>query len=104
MSRREIALLVSRAIAAYYFVSATLDLLFSIPNALFLLSRTASMKQWAPYRGTPVALIPWIGILIPLGRIALLFAVATLFYKCGPLIERFLLPSLASAEEPGGIH
>jgi hypothetical protein len=77
-------LLVSRAVAILTMITALTELLTNLPYWVFTFSHlhesNPSTTMWFVYRVSFV-------------RIALLFLIAALFWRCGPGIERLLLPA-----------
>ena len=99
MSRREIVLLVSRAIALLQIIAAVVDGISSLPTQAFLLYRQSTMLaalpaiNRMPSHVLGVAPLLGMGLLTALLRIGLLLFAATLFWNCGPAIERVLSPT-----------
>jgi hypothetical protein len=99
VSRREIVLLVSRAIALLQIIAAVIDGITSLPTQIFLFYRQTTMFGAIPaIRGMPRPLydalpIFGMGLLTALLRIGLLLFAAALFWNCGPAIERMLSPT-----------
>ena len=92
MSRRDIVLLVSRAIALLQIIAAVVGI-SGLPTQAFLIYR-----QWTRLAGLPAINriqdpVFGMGLLTTLLRIGLLLFAATLFWNCGPAIERMLLPT-----------
>jgi len=100
MSRREIVLLVSRAIAILQLIAALLDAFLYLPQQAFYLSQQLHMRSLFPQAQNHLPPTIWIGIIITVVRIVALFIVAAIFWNCGPTIERMLLPSGATPETP----
>jgi hypothetical protein len=103
MSRREIVLLVSRAIAILLLISALTELLFGLPQQIYLLLLPILQGQ-AAYPGVAthmdsVTTLRYINLGFTLTQVAVQFIVAWLFWNCGPTIERFLLPAGSTPEE-----
>ncbi len=101
MSRREIVLLVSRAIALLQIIAALIDSFIYLPQQVFLLSQR--MKLTNAFPGTHAVLGPvaWVGIVSSLVHIVALLVVAVLFWRCGPMIERLFLPADSMDETAG---
>jgi hypothetical protein len=91
MSRREIVLLVSRAIAIFSAIEG-LIVLSNLPYQSFLMVRQHLRSL---HGGPPNYLAPeeWMVIIFILIRVIGLFLIAALFWKCDPMIEHALLPS-----------
>jgi hypothetical protein len=92
MSRREIVLLVSRAVAILTIIMALINSV-SLPSQVFLLSQ--QMRLQAAYPSTHLHMPPfqWIGFIVSLTRIVALLLIAGFFWRGGPVIERLLLPT-----------
>ena len=90
MSRREIVLLASRAIAILTTIIVLNDLFAELAFWGRLLTRQMI------FHGTDAAVhtaeIQWTGVILSVARILALLFIARLFWTCGPMIERFLLP------------
>ena len=102
MSRREIVLLVSHAIAALQLISALFVVLFSLPQQIFILAQAIRMSQNLRYPSSGTFQInssQWMSLAFTLGRIILMLGVAALFWKCGPSVERFLLPTETAPDD-----
>jgi hypothetical protein len=105
MSRREIVLLVSRAIAILQLIPALMETFISLPQQIYLMLWPILRAQ-AEYSGVAshtwdlISTLRWetFGFLVV--RIAAQLFIAWLFWNCGPTIERFLLPSGSTQEEP----
>jgi hypothetical protein len=83
MSRREIVLLVSRAIAAFTTIQAVMSLLVQLRImvlVIFQIRRFPGMNQGFES-------------IFEFARILLLFLIAAMFWRCGPMIEQLLLPT-----------
>jgi hypothetical protein len=99
VSRREIVLLVSRSIALLQIIAAVVDGISSLPTQAFLLYRQSTMLAALPsinrMPGPVFGVAPLLGmeLLTALLRIGLLLFAATLFWNCGPAIERMLSPT-----------
>jgi hypothetical protein len=99
MSRREIVLLVSRAIAILQFIEVLVYSLTSIVPLLLGLSLVSQRQQQiSPALHALFETAHQTQVLLILVRIAVQLIVALLFWWCGPLVERLLLPA-GSAEE-----
>lgn len=99
MSRREIVVLVSRAIALLQIIAALMTAFISFPEAVVYLFQRIQLNH--SILGTHVVVLPieWTGIIATFARIAILLVVAALFWRCGPMIERLLLPESSPNEE-----
>jgi len=92
-------LLVSRAIALLQILVALNDSLVNLPVQVFVLSQR--MRLGHAFPGAHVALLPieWTGIISSLAHITVLLVAAVLFWRCGPMIERLLLPASGTNEQ-----
>jgi hypothetical protein len=104
MSRREIVLLVSRAIAILQLITALMELIIGVPQQIYLMLWPILRAQ-AAYPGVAthidfVSTLRYTTLGFTLTRVAAQFIVAWLFWNCGPTIERFLLPAGSEPEEP----
>jgi hypothetical protein len=86
MSRREIVLLVSRAIAAQIIIIALNDLLVFLRLWVLIFSQQMRNNIWTD-------------LAFNFAHIVFQFLIAALFWRCGPLIERFLLPAASERSE-----
>jgi hypothetical protein len=79
-----------------------MDSLFSLPSSVYLLTRTMQLRSSMPqgFRPPNLILTSGIGVIFMLARIAALLIIAALFWKCGPTIASFILPTETSPEEP----
>jgi len=99
MSRREIVLLVSRAIALLQLITALLDAFITLPQQLFFLSQQLRMEsQFRANSNFPqmqhhLSPIAMTGLAVTVVRIVALLIIAAVFWNCGPTIERWLLPT-----------
>ena len=100
MSRREIVLLVSRAIAILQLIAALLDAFLYLPQQAFYLSQQLRLQSAFPQAHTHMPPYLWIGVIVTLARIAALLIIAAIFWNCGTTIERLLLPSGSGPEAP----
>jgi len=92
VSRREIVLLVSRAIAILQLIEALMYSFFSLPPAI-LSFRALVLREHFPNSFRPqLDTVQDTEILLMLGRIAVQLLIAWLFWNCGPSIERLLSP------------
>jgi len=99
MSKREIVLLFSRALAIIQAVTGLLEVTYLPQELLGLFHHIYPLQTpmfgdyWSRYyMETVLALVT---------RIAICFLAAMLLWKCGPEIERFLMPSERQAIESG---
>ena len=99
MSRREIVLLVSRAIALLLMIPSLISLVLAIPSMLLtsymresLMSSMGTTYRSSLMRAEGMSLL---SVLLGFG-LHLLAALA--FWQCGPLIERMLLPGRSGVE------
>jgi hypothetical protein len=97
MSRREIVLLVSRAVAILSAIEALIHL-SNLPYQAFLMVRQYLRSL---HGGPQNYLVPeeWMVILLILVRVIGLLLIAGLFWRCGPMVEEFLL-SESTQEKP----
>ena len=100
MSRREIVLLVSRAIAILQLIAALLDGFLYLPQQAFYLSQQLHMRTMFPGAQNHMPPTIWISVIVTLIRIAVLLIIAAIFWNCGPTIERMLLPSGSTSDTP----
>jgi hypothetical protein len=91
MSRREIVLLVSRAIAIPIIIGVLNTLLVYIRLSVSMLSHPLSPHN------SPTELI------FEFARLLLTLLVGVLFWKCGPTVERLLLPAGTQQESDASI-
>ncbi|HVC47410.1 MAG TPA: hypothetical protein VND90_09205 [Terracidiphilus sp.] len=93
MSRREIVVLVSRALAIIQFVSA-LELLISVPERLPTLLRAASFSSELQSAGLlhDFQIAQYIDMSTMLVRIAVFLVIGIVLWNCGPWVESKLLP------------
>jgi hypothetical protein len=91
MSRREIVVLVSRAIAILTIIAALNDLLAQLPFWGRLLARQIIFH--GSDAAVHIAEIQWTGVVFSLARILVLLIIAVLFWICDPTIERLLFPA-----------
>jgi hypothetical protein len=94
MTRREIVILVSRAIAILQFIEALMFSFFSLPPAILsfhnFILRMRIPDSFRPQFDT----LRETQILLMLGRIAAQLFIAWIFWNCGPFIERKLAPKV----------
>ncbi len=93
MSRREIVLLVSRAIALLQLIAALIDAFLYLPQQAFVLSQQLHLQSRFPSNDHLMSPMFWIGPALSIVRIVVLLLIAALFWNCGPMIERWLLPT-----------
>jgi small-conductance mechanosensitive channel len=100
MMRREIVVLVSRALAVIQVMSALMEASYLPQFLMALWHRIGPLRfldlssYWSVYEiESTLALIL---------RIALLLLAAYLFWNCGPGIENFLVPKSSESREPDG--
>jgi hypothetical protein len=99
MSRKEIVLLVSRALAIIQFISAVLEIAY-LPEKLFsylhyagrLGNVVTANGYWAAYYRVEIGFF--------FARIIFLLVLTVVFWNCGPWVERTLLPSRADQNPP----
>lgn len=91
MSRREIVLLVSRAIAILTIIPALVELLISLPYRMFTIYQQMNLQGRYPSH-PGVNQLPWTLLMASLPRVIALLIIAIFFWRCGPMIERFFLP------------
>ncbi len=90
MSRREIVLLVSRAIALLQIIPALISFFTNLPEQLFVLSQSTRLQSSLPGH---ISWLPEMGFIHTFVRLAVSLLIALLFWQCGPMIERLLLPA-----------
>jgi hypothetical protein len=97
MSRREIVLLVSRAIAMVLVVPSLISFVLSIPTQIL----TASMlHSYSSPTTANLFRMQGLSLLANLLGLGLHFFAAMLFWQCGPMIERMLLPAGSAESDP----
>jgi hypothetical protein len=99
MSRREIVLMVSRAIALLLVIPSVFGLLLTIPTQLM----TAYVRQSIPQpllAQAPFTILRMQGPVLAASLLVFLLhlGVAAIFWNCGPRIECMLLPSGSGTE------
>ncbi len=96
MSRREIVLLVSRAISILQIISALIDVLTTLPLQSFL-----RYKEWLRFEAFPESHggVAWPTLITVIARIAVTLVIALLFWNGGPTIERMLMPASTGHDE-----
>ncbi|MGD0547356.1 MAG: hypothetical protein ABR991_05950 [Terracidiphilus sp.] len=104
MSRKEVVLLVSRALAMIQLITALLDISYlpekfmsfnhytRVANIMADSDRGEYYQYYLNYDRVGLALL--------FARIAALLLFAFLFWNCGPTIERILLPKNKDQEQP----
>jgi len=98
MSRKEIVLLVSRAIAILQIISALMGIVIALPQQIFIFVRPM-LHARQTFAGTLTGAmdlsgaIRWDDLGFLLARIVVQLIIATLFWRCGPWIEQFLAPA-----------
>jgi hypothetical protein len=96
MTRREIVVLVSRALAIIQLMTAVIEItylplsLFSLFHHLFPLQSSPFGDYWSRYYME--------ALLALIARIAILLLAALLLWKCGPKVEALLLSGAATPE------
>jgi len=99
MPRREMVLLVSRALALLYFISALIEVTY-LPERLF--SLTHYWKQNSVLLGHNYATNDYLIIATSLVlRILTYLLIATLLWRCGPRVERLFSPPEEGKAESG---
>jgi hypothetical protein len=104
VSRKEIVLLVSRAIALLQIIAAVVDAVLNLPQQGYVLYRQyllfAGMEEIHRFAPAPsVSPVFWIGVLTVFLRIGVLLFIAVLFWNCGPMVERWLMPTGVEQEQ-----
>ena len=89
MTRGEIVLLVSRAIAVLQLIEALFAAIFSLPPVILLSTRALTLPVSESNR-----LLQETQLWLLVARIAARFFIAWLFWNCGPFIERLLAPKV----------
>jgi hypothetical protein len=105
MSRKEVVLLVSRALAIIQFVTALLDTAH-LPEWLVSLHHHESLIAAA---GISDADVYWrsydqVAIAFLLARIASLLVLTLVFWNCAPWFERLLLPKRETKDDLAGAN
>src|ERR1017187_6909965 len=94
MSRKDTVILISRALAIMHLIFAIIEItylpvrymsFFHHANRMSVLDTPTYDAYYRTYYGVDIALL--------LVRVAIELTVALLFWKCGPWIERILLPN-----------
>jgi hypothetical protein len=94
MSRREIVLLVSRAIALLLVIPAVIGIVLSIPTQVLAASMRESLVRSYSSPALPnMFRLLGFSLLASLLSLGLHLFAAMLFWQCGPMIERMLLPA-----------
>jgi hypothetical protein len=105
MSKREIVLLVSRAIAVIQLISVATTVLTILPRQILMLFQYQSqirgvLAMGARMSPSSMALFNiWQGLGFSLLQILVQLLFAFAFWKCGPTVERLLLPAEETKEE-----
>jgi len=102
MSKREIVVLVSRALAVIQIITALLEVT-GLPQELLSLFHHIFPVQ-APVFGDYWSRYYMEAVLALIARIAICTFAAWLLWKCGPDMERFLLPSGKLDSESGSTY
>ena len=97
MPRREIVLLVSRAVAILTIIMALINSV-SLPSQVFLLSQQIRLQAAYPSAHLHMPPFQWIGLIVSLMRIVALLLIAGFFWRGGPRIERLFLPAETQGE------
>ena len=92
MSRREVVLLVSRAIAILTIIPALVELLISLPYRMFTIYQQMNLQGRYPSHSV-INQLPWTLLMVSLPHIIALLIIAIFFWRCGPMIERVFLPA-----------
>jgi hypothetical protein len=97
MSRRELIVLVSRAIAILQLISAILDAFISLPLQGYLAMQRAQMQSQMRIDSNfsisqHLSNALWIGLSTTILRIVVLLVIAAFFWNAGPTIEGWLAP------------
>lgn len=105
MSRKEIVVLVSRAIALLQIIAAVVGAALSLPQQGYVLYRQylifAGMPEIHRYSSVVPSVSPilWINVLTVFLRIGVLLMIAAFFWNCGPTVERWLMPTGVEQEQ-----
>jgi|SRR5215467_12340186 len=93
MSRKEVVLLVSRAVAAIQLITALIEMTY-LPERLFSLHHFANLRSvlLSNLDVNYYATSDRIGVVSLIARIAGLLILTVVFWRCGPWVERALLP------------
>jgi len=93
MRRKEIILLVSRVLSVFYFVWATYDTTY-LPERLTSYLHYAGEARMAgkPISGSYLSSLYAVSVGMIFVRITIYVVLAVVFWKCGPWVERTLLP------------
>jgi len=98
MSRREIVVLISRAIAILTLTTALIDLLINLPYQIFLLIRQLNFHDMYPSTHFSLSTVQWVGFIVSNVRMVALFIVGGLFWRCSPRIEQLFLTAETQRE------
>jgi hypothetical protein len=103
MSKKEVVLLVSRALAVIQFVTALLEITY-LPERLLSLHHHESLLASAGISDVEMYFRSYDQLLIGLlfARIACLLVLALVFWNCSPWFERLLLPKRETPDNPAG--
>jgi len=94
MSKKEIVVLVSRAIALLQMIAASVDFLSSLPFQIYY-----RYQEWLQSENFPSIHVAWMPLIATAVRISAFLLIAKLFWDGGPTIERFLSPSPQESEQ-----
>jgi len=100
MSRREIVVLVSRALACVQLITALLDVSY-LPEKLFSFLHYVHQPDALDNGHRYFRMLDSISILTQLARIGILLVAFLIFWNCGDWIEQILLPA---AEKPSELQ
>lgn len=98
MSRREIVVLVSRALAVIQFVTAMLEISYLPQDLMSVWEHASPLRTMDLYNYWSRYYIE--GTLSLILRIAFLLFATWFFWQCGPKVENLLLPVAAMVQEP----
>jgi len=90
MTRREIVVLVSRALAVIQLMTALIEITYLPDHLMNLIHHMIPLQT--PYFGDYWSRYYMEALLALVARIAILLLAALTFWKCGPKIEQLLLP------------
>jgi len=99
MSRREAIVLVSRALACIQLITALLDATY-LPERVLAFLHYANLPEATTNSQHYFRVIDTLSVFTLIVRIGILLVTFLIFWNCGAWIERTLLPSINSSEDP----
>lgn len=92
MSRKEIVLLVSRAIALLQIINAVMTAVGAV-SVLYNFYRGWAAEPYPTYRNPFLTSANFFSLLLILLHVIVLLIIAAIFWNCGPKVERWLMPT-----------